>query len=196
MSKINPSIESFFINAPKWADEMEKLRMFILDCGLNEEVKWGKPCYMYKDHNIVIIQGFKEYCALLFFKGALLSNSSGILQKTGPNTQVGRQIRFTDFREIIDSEKIIKECVHEAIEVEKAGLNVRVQNVSDFSIPEEFQSKLEKNPTLKKSFYALTPGKQKAYLIYFSSAKQPATRVARIEKYIPMILEGKAFNER
>ncbi len=192
---MNPSVDTYLSKPQKWQEEIEKLRMTVLDCHLTEELKWGKPCYTFQDKNIVIIQGFKEYCALLFFKGALLSNSSGVLVKTGENTQVGRQIRFTDIKTITELEPILKATIYEAIEVEKAGLKVVVQKNTEFVIPEELQNKLDEMPALKTAFEALTLGRQRAYLFYFSAPKQSKTRESRIEKCIPQILDGKGLND-
>jgi len=192
---MNSKIDEFLEKSPRWQNEMITLRKIILSCELDEDLKWGKPCYSHNNSNIVIIQAFKDYCALLFFKGMLLNDPDHILIKTGENTHVGRQVRFTNSIEILEKELILKSYIFEAIEVEKAGLKVPVQNVSAFKIPEEFRSKLENMPMLKRSFDALTPGRQKAYLIYFSQAKQSKTREARIEKYIPKILGGRGLND-
>jgi uncharacterized protein YdeI (YjbR/CyaY-like superfamily) len=181
---------------------MEKLRMIILDCGLTEELKWGKPCYTFptsvgrQESNIVIIQGFKAYCALLFFKGVLLKDPNGILKKTGENTRVGRQIRFTNVREIVAMKSILKNYIHEAVEVEKAGLKVNPKEKTKLIFPEEFKNKLNKTPALKAAFNALTPGRQRAYNIYFSAPKQSKTRESRVEKYRQQILRGKGLNDR
>jgi uncharacterized protein YdeI (YjbR/CyaY-like superfamily) len=168
--------------------------MILLDCGLTEELKWGKPCYQFQKTNVVVIQGFKEYFALLFFKGFLLNDPNGILVKTGENTRVGRQIRFADVREIVKLEPIVKAYVYQAIEVERAGLKVGVKKNTE-PIPEEFQKKLNKTPALKKAFKALTPGRQRAYIFYFSAPKQSKTRESRIEKSMPQILSGKGLND-
>lgn len=192
---MNSGVDAFLSKAQKWQEETEKLRMIILDCQLTEELKWGKPCYSFQKSNIVIIQGFKEYCALMFFKGALLNDASGILIKIGENTQAMRQIRFTSVREIIEMEPILKAYIYEAIEMEKAGLKVDFKKTSDYNIPKEFQNKLDEIPVLKTAFNALTPGRQRAYILYFSAPKQSTTRESRIEKYIPQILRGKGLNE-
>jgi uncharacterized protein YdeI (YjbR/CyaY-like superfamily) len=192
---MNPKVDEFLSKAKKWQEEMEKLRMIIHDCGLTEELKWGKPCYTFQKSNIVIIQGFKEYCALLFFKGALLNDPRGILKKTGENTQAGRQVRFTNVREIAEMEPILKACIYEAIEVEKAGLKVNFQKNPE-PIPEEFQNKLDEIPALKTAFDALTPGRQRAYILYFSAPKQSKTRESRVEKCIQQILNGKGLNDQ
>ncbi len=196
MTKKNPKVDEYLSKAKKWQEEMEKLRMFILDCGLTEEIKWRLPCYTFQKANVVIIQGFKEYCALMFFKGALLKDINNILIKPGKNTQAGRQIRFTNVSEIIEMESILKAYIKEAIQVEKAGLQVKLKKTADYSIPEEFQNKLDENPSLKTAFDALTPGRQRAYIYYFSSAKQSKTRESRVEKYIPEIFMGKGLNDR
>ena len=192
---MNPGVDAFLSNARQWQEEMEKLRMIILDCQLTEELKWGKPCYMFRDSNIAIIQGFKEYCALMFFKGALLNDSEDILIKIGQNTQAARQIRFTGIKKIIDMEPVIKAYIYEAIEVEKAGLKIEFKRTSEYLVPEEFEKKLERVPALKTSFYALTPGRQRAYILFFSAPRQSKTRESRIEKFIPRILLGKGLND-
>jgi len=190
----NPAVDAYISRARQWQKETEKLRMIILDCGLTEELKWGKPCYQFQKTNVVVIQGFKEYFALLFFKGVLLNDPNGILVKTGVNTRVGRQIRFTDVREIVKMEPILKAYIYEAIEVERAGLKVGMKKNTE-PIPEEFQKKLNKTPTLKTAFKALTPGRQRAYILYFSAPKQSKTRESRIEKCMPQILHGKGLND-
>ncbi len=195
-NKMNPKVDIFFNKTERWQQEMKKLRTIILDCGLTEELKWSKPCYTFQGKNIVIIQGFKAYCALLFFKGALLHNSNGILVKTGENTQVGRQIRFTNIQEIVKMEPILKSYINEAIEVEKAGLKVDTEkNTEELIIPEEFQHKLDEIPALKTAFDILTPGRQRAYVFYFSAPKQPKTRESRVEKSVRQILNGKGLND-
>jgi len=195
MNEMNPKADWFFDKAEKWKKEFEKLRTIVLDCGLNEELKWGCPCYTFENRNVVLIHGFKEYCALLFFKGALLSDANNILIQQTENVQSARQIRFTNLKEIVKMEKILKAYIYEAIEVEKAGLQVKLKKTSDFKMPEEFQIKLNKNKALKKAFDALTPGRQRAYLFYFSQPKQSKTREARIEKYMQQILEGKGLDD-
>jgi len=192
---MNPKVDWFFAKDTKWQKEYEKLRTIILACGLIEELKWGCPCYTLENTNIVLIHGFKEYCALLFFKGALLNDPNGILIQQTKNVQSARQIRFTNAREIVKMEKILKAYVFEAIEVERAGLKVKLKKTSEFMIPEEFQKRLDKNTALKKAFDALTPGRQRAYIFYFSQAKQSQTREARIEKYIKQILNGKGLDD-
>ncbi|MGD0584064.1 MAG: YdeI family protein [Bacteroidales bacterium] len=196
MNVMNPEVDHFLSKAKKWQEESEKLRMIILDCQLTEELKWGKPCYTFQEGNIVIIQGFKEYCALMFFKGALLSDADGILFKMGENTQAGRQIRFTNVREIVEMELVLRTYIHEAIEVEKAGLKVNFKKTAEFIIPDEFQNKLDEIPALKNAFDALTPGRQRAYILYFSAPKQSQTRESRVEKCLHQILKGKGLNDQ
>ncbi len=174
---------------------MLQLRKILLDCGLTEELKWSKPCYIFQGTNIIVIQGFKDYCALLFFKGMLMSNANGILVKTGENTRVGRQIRFTNTEDIIEMEAVIKANIFEAIEIEKTGLKVEAAQPEEMRLPEEFERKLTDIPNLKAAFNALTPGRQRAYNIYFSAPKQSKTRTARVEKYIQQILSGKGLND-
>jgi len=192
---MNPKVDWFFAKDTHWQKEYEKLRKIILDCGLIEELKWGCPCYTFENTNIVLIHGFKEYCALLFFKGALLNDPNGILIQQTKNVQSARQIRFTNAREIVKMEKILKAYVYEAIEVERAGLKVKLKKTSEFKIPEEFQKRLDKSTALKKAFDALTPGRQRAYIFYFSQAKQSKTREARVEKYLKQILNGKGIDD-
>ena len=192
---MNPKVDEYLRKAKRWQKEFEKLRMIILDCGLTEELKWGCPCYTFEKSNIVLIHGFKEYCALLFFKGALLKDPKGILIQQTENVQAGRQIRFTNAREIVKMKTVLKAYVHEAIEVEKAGLKVKYKKTSEFKIPEEFQNTLDETPALKRAFDALTPGRQRAYLFYFSQPKQSKTRSARIEKSMDQILNGKGLND-
>ena len=190
------NIDFYFSKVQKWQEEFAKLRMIILDCQLTEELKWGKPCYTFEEKNIVLIHGFKEYCALLFMKGALLKDPISILIQQTENVQAARQIRFTNVEEIEEMEHILKAYIHEAIEVEKAGLEVDFKKTSEFNIPEEFQKKLDGDPVLKTAFDALTPGRQRGYFLYFSGAKQSKTRVSRIEKCIPKSLDGKGLNDR
>ena len=192
---MNPKVDFYFTKAKKWQKELEQLRMIVLDCGLAEELKWGVPCYTLQKSNVVLIHVFKEYCALLFFKGALLKDVNSILIQQTENVQAARQIRFTSTREIVKMERIVKAYIYEAIEVEKAGLKVELKKTTEFSIPEEFQKKLNKMPVLKTAFKALTPGRQRAYLLYFSAPKQSKTRESRIEKYMPLILDGKGLND-
>jgi len=195
MNTMNPKVDLFLSKAKRWQQEMKKLRTIILDCELTEELKWGKPCYTFQNSNIVIVQGFKEYCALLFVKGALLSDSNGILITQTEHTQAARQIRFTNVREIAEMEPILKAYIQEAIEVEKAGLKVDFKKTTEFAIPEELQNKLDEIPALKTAFYALTPGRQRAYILHFSAPKQSKTREARVEKCMQQILNGKGLND-
>jgi len=196
---MNPKVNFFFDKGKKWHKEFEKLRTIVLDCGLTEELKWGCPCYTLQGSNIVLIHGFKEYCALLFFKGALLNDSNGILIQQTKNVQSARQVRFTPanggIRQIIAREGTLKAYIYEAIEVERAGLKVKLKKTEEFIIPEELQKRLDKKPVLKKAFNALTPGRQRAYIFYFSQPKQSKTRESRIEKYIPQILDRRGLND-
>jgi uncharacterized protein YdeI (YjbR/CyaY-like superfamily) len=196
MNRMNPRVDEFISKAQKWQEEFEKLRMIILDCGLTEELKWGVPCYTFEGRNIVLIHGFKEYCALLFVKGALLKDAQAILITQTENTQAARQIRFTNVQEIVEMEPILKAYTYEAIEVEKAGLKVDFKETAEYAIPEEFQNELDENPALKTAFDALTPGRQRAYILYFSQPKQSKTRESRVEKYTPQILNGKGLHDR
>jgi uncharacterized protein YdeI (YjbR/CyaY-like superfamily) len=191
---MNPKVDQFLSRAKKWREEFEKLRAISLDCGLTEELKWGKPCYTFQESNIVIIQGFNEFCALLFCKGALLKDPKGLLQKPGENTQGARRIPFASVREIIKLAPVLKAYVKEAVEAEKAGLEVTFKKNPE-PMPEELQEKLDKVPALKAAFKALTPGRQRAYILYFSAAKQSKTRESRIEKCVPQILKGKGLND-
>ena len=192
---MNPKVDFYFNKAEKWQDELEKLRIIILDCQLTEELKWGCPCYTYKNNNVVLIHSFKEYCAILFMKGALLHDTHGILIQQTENVQAARQIRFKSAHEIVEMEYLIKAYIQEAIEVEKAGLKVELKKTTEYNIPDEFQTKLDEIPVLKTAFEALTPGRQRAYLFYFSQPKQSKTRETRIEKYIPQILAGKGLDD-
>ena len=193
MSRMNPDVDKFLSKVKKWRAELEKLRMIILDCQLTEELKWGVPCYTFQKKNIVGINGLKEYCALAFFKGALLRDTDGILIKPGKNTQAGRWIKFTNVREIAEMKPILKAYISEAIEVEKAGLKVNFDKA--LIIPEELQKKLDKTPALKKAFEALTPGRQRGYILYFSEPRLSKTRESRVEKYIQQMLRGKGLND-
>lgn len=193
---MNPRIDFFFSKAGKWQEEYEKLRTIVLDCGLTEELKWGCPCYTFQKSNIVLIHGFKEYCALLFFKGALLNDANGILIQQTANVQAARQIRFTKVREIAKLKPTLKAYIHKAIEVEKAGLKMNFKKASEFAVPGEFQNKLVEIPALKNAFKALTPGRQRAYLLYFSAPKQAKTRESRVQKCMPRILNGKGLDDR
>ena len=195
-AKANPEIDIYISKAKKWKEETEKLRGILLEFGLTEELKWGKPCYSYNENNLVIIQGFKEYFALLFFKGVLLKDPKGVLVKTGENTHVGRQIRFANVGEITSMKTVLKAYIKEAIEVEKAGLKVTAKKTSELPMPEEFKLKLDKEKALKTAFNALTPGRQRAYIFYFSQPKQSQTRVTRIEKYAQQILDRKGLNDQ
>jgi uncharacterized protein YdeI (YjbR/CyaY-like superfamily) len=196
MNRPNPRVDFFFNKAGKWHDEFEKLRTIALDCGLNEELKWGQPCYALQKKNIVLIHGFKDYCAFLFFKGALLEDAEGILIQQTENVQAARQIRFTNVREIVKMKPILKAYIHEAIQAEKAGLKVTLKKTKEFSVPEEFQARLDELPALKTAFDALTPGRQRAYILYFSAPKQSKTRGSRVEKYMPQILVGKGLDDQ
>ena len=195
MNTMNPKVNFFFDKTTKWQKEYKQLRTIILDCGLTEELKWGVPCYTLQKSNIVLIHGFKEYCAILFVKGALLQDVHGLLIQQTENVQAARQIRFTNVREIIEMEPVLKAYIHEAIEVEKAGLKVNYKKTAEFIIPEEFINKLEEVPDLQAAFDALTPGRQRAYIFYFSAPKQSKTRESRIEKYLQQILNGKGLND-
>ena len=195
MQPTNPKIDAFLGKAKKWREEFEKLRSIVLACGLTEELKWMHPCYTFENKNVVLIHGFKEYCALLFFKGALLKDARGILIRQTPHVQSARQIRFTNVQEIAKLERTLKEYVFEAVEVEKVGLKVEYKKTSDFKVPEEFQNKLNEIPALKAAFEALTPGRQRAYLFYFSQAKQSKTRASRVERCVPQILKGKGMDD-
>ncbi|RSK47098.1 YdeI/OmpD-associated family protein [Bacillus canaveralius] len=194
-SRMNHKVDEFLIKAKKWKEEYEKLRNIVLDCELTEEFKWMHPCYTFEKKNIVLIHGFKEYCALLFHKGALLQDAHGILIQQTENVQAARQIRFTNVQEIVEMETILKTYIYEAIEVEKAGLEVNLKKTTEFIIPEEFQNKLDDIPALKTAFEALTPGRQRAYILYFSAPKQSKTRESRVEKCIQQILNGKGLND-
>ena len=195
MNRMNPKVDFYFNKAKKWQEELEQLRTIVLDCGLTEELKWGVPCYTFQKSNIVLIHVFKEYCALLFFKGALLNDAKGILVQQTENVQAARQVRFTSVREIVKLEPILKAYIFEAIEVEKAGLKVSFKRTTDFIIPEEFQNKLDKSRALKTAFHKLTPGRQRAYILHFSAPKQSRTRESRVEKCMQQILNGKGLND-
>jgi uncharacterized protein YdeI (YjbR/CyaY-like superfamily) len=194
MSRTNPKVDRFVSEAREWREETRTLRKIILRFGLSEELKWGKPCYAFQDSNVLIIQGFKEYCALMFCKGSLLKDTKGILKKPGQYTQATRQIRFTGVREIVGMETILKAYINEAIEAEKAGLKV-VFKKNPEPVPEELQKKLDEIPALKTAFAALTPGRQRAYILHFSAAKQSKTRESRVVKYMRQILNGKGMND-
>lgn len=192
---MNPKVDFYFHEVKKWQEEIERLRVIILDCGLTEELKWGCPCYTFQDNNIVLIHVFKEYCAVLFFKGALLNDPNGILIQQTENVQAARQARFTNPVQVIEQEAALKACIFEAIAVEKAGLKVNLKSTADYPVPEEFQTKLDRIPALKTAFEALTPGRQRAYLFHFSKPKQAKTREQRVENCIPQILNGKGLND-
>ena len=196
MNNMNPKVDFFFNKADKWQGEFEKLRAIVLDCGLTEELKWGQPCYTLEGSNIVLMHGFKEYCALLFMKGALLQDPNGILIQQTENVQAARQIRFTNVQQIIELEPILKSYILAAIDVEKAGLEVELKKTEDFPMPEEFIDTLEQVPGLQDAFEALTPGRQRAYLLHFSAPKQSKTRASRIEKCIQQILDGKGLDDQ
>ena len=195
MNRMNSKVDFFFNKTSQWKEEFEQLRMIILDCWLTEELKWGQPCYTFQGKNIILIHGFKEYCAVLFFKGALLNDPESILIQQTANVQAGRQVRFTGVKEIVKRAPTLKAYIYEAIEVEKAGLKVKLKKTSDYNMPGEFKNKLDKNLALKNAFNELTPGRQRAYLFYFSQPKQSKTRESRIEKYMKRILEGKGLND-
>lgn len=190
---MNQKVNEFINNAKSWQTEYEQLRTIALDCNLTEEFKWRQPCYTFQGKNIVIIGGFKEYCVLSFFKGALLTDTDGILERIGEHTQAGRQIRFANVQQIIEMESILRAYIFEAIEVEKAGLKVKLKKTSDYRTPEELLNKFDENPNLKIAFETLTPGRQKGYLLYFSAPKQSKTRESRIVNYTQRILDGKGF---
>ncbi len=193
---MNPKVDWYFSKAGKWQKEFEKLRTIVLDCDLTEELKWGHPCYLFEKSNIVLMHGFKEYCALLFFKGALLKDTKGILIQQTENVQAARQIRFTNAKEIGKLEKTLKSYIYEACKVEAAGLKVELKKATEFKMTEEFQNRLDNNKILKTAFYSLTPGRQRGYLLYFSAAKQSKTRESRVEKYVPQILKGKGLEDK
>lgn len=194
-SKMNPKVDAYFGKMGKWQDESHKLRAIVLDCELTEELKWGVPCYTFEKRNVAVIHGFKEYCALLFFKGALLKDPNGILIRQTENVQAARQIRFTDVHQITEMETALKAYLCEAIEIEKSGRKVDFKKTKEFSIPEEFQRILDETPGVKAAFESLTPGRQRAYLLHFSAPKQSKTRTARVEKALPKILDGKGLDD-
>ena len=192
---MDPSVDFYFIKEQKWREEIHRLRMIILDTGLTEELKWGCPCYTFEKSNIVLIHVFKEYCAVLFFKGSLLKDPKKILIQQTENVQAARQVRFTNINEVAKAAPTLKAYIKEAIEIEKAGLKVELKKPAAFKMAEEFKYQLDKKPALKKAFEALTPGRQRAYLLHFSAPKQAKTREARVEKYIPQIMDGKGLND-
>ena len=195
MSKRNPKVDFYFTKTSTWREAYDALRTIVLDCGLTEELKWGCPCYTLQKSNIVLIHGFKEYAALLFMKGALLKDVKGILVQQTENVQAARQMRFTSVNEIVKLKPTIKAYIKQAIEVEKAGLKVALKKPSEFNMAEEFKNAMDDMPELKTAFYKLTPGRQRGYLLHFSSAKQVKTREARIEKWVPQILKGKGLED-
>lgn len=195
MNKPNPKVDGFLRKAKKWREELQQLRRIILNCGLTEEVKWRAPCYTNEGRNILLINGFKEYCVLMFVKGALFKDPKGLLSKPGENTQSTRWLRFTSVQQIVEMEPVLKAYIHEAVKIEKAGLKVELKKITDQAIPEEFQQKLDELPELKIAFEELTPGRRRGYLLYFSAAKQSKTRTSRIEKSIPQILSRKGMND-
>ena len=195
-SIMNPKVDFFFNKEKKWHKEFEKLRTIALDCGLTEELKWGQACYTYEKTNIVLMHGFKEYCAFLFFKGALLKDTKGILIQQTENVQVARQARFTNLREIVKLEPTLKAYIREAIQIQKSGVKPNLKKTSEFKMPEEFKNKLSAMPALKAAFSELTPGRQRGYLLHFSQPKLTKTRESRIEKYIPQILKGKGLDDK
>ena len=192
---MNPKVDWYFDKAEKWQKELAQLRLIALDCGLTEELKWGCPCYTFQKNNVVLIHDFKEYCAFLFHKGALLNDANGILIQQTENVQAARQIRFTNLKQIVEMENTLKTYIFEAIEVEKAGLKVELKKTAAFKMPEEFEIKLAENAALKTAFEALTQGRQRAYLLHFSAPKQAKTRESRVEKCIPQILDGKGLSD-
>jgi len=194
-AKLNPKVDEFLAKSTKWKSEYEKLREIVLDCNLNEEFKWMHPCYTFENRNIVLIHGFKEYCALLFHKGALLRDDHGILVQQTENVQAARQIRFTSARQIAELEPVLKTYIQQAIEVEKAGLEISFKPHMDYTVPQELQRKFDEMPALKSAFETLTPGRQRGYLLHFSQPKQSRTRESRVEKCVQRILEGKGLND-
>ena len=192
---MNPKVDFYFTKAKKWQQELMQLRTIALDCGLTEELKWGVPCYTLAKSNIILIHAFKHYCAFLFFKGALLQDEHKILIRQTENVQAARQIRFTNLNEIIELEPVVKAYIFEAIEAERTGLKVEMKKTSEFVVAKEFQLKLNENNALKEAFEALTPGRQKAYYLYFAAAKQAKTRAARVEKCTALIFEGKGLDD-
>ena len=192
---MNPKVDSYFDRAGQWQAEYKKLRQIVLDCGLTEEFKWMHPCYTFQESNIVLIHGFKEYCALLFIKGALLKDPKGILIQQTENVQAGRQVRFTNLQEIVKLQPVLKAYIHAAVEVEKAGLKVNYKKASEYTIPKELQNEMDGMPAFKEAFYALTPGRQRAYIYYFSQPKLSKTRQARVEKCVDQILDGMGLND-
>ncbi len=195
MNRTNPKVDWYFTKAKQWRKELVKLRTIVLGCGVTEELKWGVPCYTFQKSNVVLIHVFKDYCALLFVKGVLLKDARGILIQQTKNVQAARQVRFTSVREIAAVAPILQAYIEEAIEAEKAGLKVKLKKTSEFTVPEEFQNRLDELPALKTAFAALTPGRQRGYILYFSGAKQSKTREARVKKWMPRILKGKGLDD-
>ncbi len=192
---MNPKVDDFLEKSAKWQEELRRLRNIVLDCGLTEELKWGQPCYMFNKTNVILLGGFKDYCFISFLKGVLLHDSENILQKPGENTQSGRIIPFTEIQEINDLTQTLKAYIYEAIEVEKAGLKVAPESKAELVFPDELLQKLESAPAFKAAFEALTPGRQRAYIIYFTGAKSSKARTSRIESYTERIMNGKGFND-
>ena len=190
---MNPKVDTFLLNVKKWREELTVLRSIVMDSGLGEELKWGAPCYVHEQANVMIIQGFKDYFALLFFKGALMKDPEDLLRKPGENTQSGRQIRLTSMDEMLGQEEVLRAYIQHAIEVEKAGEKVAVKKTEEYAVPLELEESFAENSDLQHAFYGLTPGRQRAYLLHFAEAKQSATRKARIEKYTQRILNGKGI---
>jgi uncharacterized protein YdeI (YjbR/CyaY-like superfamily) len=195
MEKTNPKVDWYFNKARKWQEELKQLRIIVLDCGLTEELKWGHPCYTLNKNNVVLIHEFKEYCAILFMKGALMKDAKDILFQQTENVQAARQIRFTSLKEIVKMKTAIKAYIKEAIEIEKAGLKVELKKTSEYNMPVEFKEQLDEITELKTAFEALTPGRQRGYLLYFSAPKQSKTREARVKKYIEQIINGKGLHD-
>jgi uncharacterized protein YdeI (YjbR/CyaY-like superfamily) len=194
-SKKNPGVDKFLNEAEAWREEYTKLREIVLDCGLTEELKWGKPCYAFQGTNVVLIHGFKEYCAILFTKGALLKDAKGILVQQTENVQAARQVRFTNIGQIVKLAATLKAYIKEAVEAEKAGLKVDYKKTSEFAVPEELKNRFARDPALKTAFEALTPGRQRGYLLFFAAPKQSQTREARIEKCVPLIFDGMGLHD-
>ena len=195
MNNSNPKADWYFDKAGQWQAATEQMRRIVLDCGLMEELKWGCPCYTHQGRNIVLIHVFKEYCAYLFFKGALMQDTEGILIQQTENVQSARQVRFTDVKQVVKQQAVLKKYIYEAVAVEEAGLKVALKKTKEYVVPEEFQTKLDELPALKEAFESLTPGRQRGYLFYFGQAKQSKTRISRVEKYIPQILAGKGLED-
>lgn len=193
---MNPKVDFYFSKSRQWQEELSRLRKIILDCGLAETLKWGVPCYTFQHANIVLMHVFKQYCAVLFFKGALLDDANGILTQQTEHVQAARQVRFTNIKEVVDQEAVLRAYVYEAIEIEKAGLKVVLKETAAFKMPEELQIKLTADGALKTAFEKLTPGRQRAYILYFAAPKQTKTRETRIDKSIPQIFAGKGLNDR